>query len=381
MRIINRIRAVMWALLLLALLAGCRTAGLQQPGVEYAHLEEATPWSIYVVAFDLARPDLALLATVGAGVNGSETVGEMVALLPRAAGVPIAAINGDYFEYLTEPRYRGTLQGMTLLEGELAGGPAGTTFWLDDQRRPHLGSVRSQFTLTWPDGATTPFGLNCSTSDYKSEVRAPNVVLFTPAFGPSTCTEGGRELVLEPVEQAAWLPLRPNAVLRARVREVRTAGNTPIPAGAMVVSIARKADATAPAVQPDDLLTIDTALAPNLAGARTAISGDPLLLVNGELVPGLDNTNRHPRTAVGFAGSRCVLAVVDGRKPGVSVGMSHRELAELMKRLGCTDALNLDGGGSSTFWYDGQTVNAPSDGKPRPVGNGLVLVRTATGGK
>jgi len=66
---------------------------------------------------------------------------------------------------------------------------------------------------------------------------------------------------------------------------------------------------------------------------------------------------------------------VDGRQPGTAVGMSHHELAEFMMRLGCTDALNMDGGGSSTLWYDGKVINQPSDGVPRAVGNALVLIR------
>jgi exopolysaccharide biosynthesis protein len=59
----------------------------------------------------------------------------------------------------------------------------------------------------------------------------------------------------------------------------------------------------------------------------------------------------------------------------MAAGMSHHELAGLMQRLGCTDALNLDGGGSSTLWYEGRVMNQPSDGAPRPVGNALVLMR------
>jgi exopolysaccharide biosynthesis protein len=59
----------------------------------------------------------------------------------------------------------------------------------------------------------------------------------------------------------------------------------------------------------------------------------------------------------------------------MAAGMSHHELAGLMQRLGCTDALNLDGGGSSTLWYEGRVMNQPSDGAPRSVGNALVLMR------
>ena len=83
---------------------------------------------------------------------------------------------------------------------------------------------------------------------------------------------------------------------------------------------------------------------------------------------------RHPRTAVGFdaSGRWLYLVVVDGRQPGYSVGMTARELTDLMVRLGATSALNLDGGGSSILLvaqHDGslQIVNKPSGGSPRPV--------------
>lgn len=63
-----------------------------------------------------------------------------------------------------------------------------------------------------------------------------------------------------------------------------------------------------------------------------------------------------------------------GRQKGLSDGMTFHELAELARRLGCTEALNLDGGGSSTLWLGGQVMNSPSDGRERLVANALLLV-------
>ncbi|HEU4752525.1 MAG TPA: phosphodiester glycosidase family protein, partial [Armatimonadota bacterium] len=89
---------------------------------------------------------------------------------------------------------------------------------------------------------------------------------------------------------------------------------------------------------------------------------------------------RHPRTAVGFNGRKLYLFVTDGRQPGYSIGMSLPEVAQVMKELGCTDALNMDGGGSSTLWVRGSVVNRPSDGKERAVANGLLVFSTAPQG-
>ena len=53
--------------------------------------------------------------------------------------------------------------------------------------------------------------------------------------------------------------------------------------------------------------------------------------------------------------------------------MSLAELATHLLRMGCTDALNLDGGGSSTLWARGQVMNTPCEGSERPMGNALLI--------
>lgn len=106
---------------------------------------------------------------------------------------------------------------------------------------------------------------------------------------------------------------------------------------------------------------------------KQAVSGFGSLLSQGKFTTAPSDV-RHPRTAVGLdeSGRYLTLAVVDGRQEGISEGMSEYELAELMKSLGCWDALNLDGGGSSILVRDiasetPQIVNIPSGGKARPI--------------
>ena len=96
---------------------------------------------------------------------------------------------------------------------------------------------------------------------------------------------------------------------------------------------------------------------------------------------------RHPRTAVGLTRDRreLIVVVVDGRQPGWSIGMTLVELGALMRELGAHDAVNLDGGGSSSFVYKPAgapaITNRPSDGDWRSVGNhlGIVLSAAAAG--
>ena len=90
--------------------------------------------------------------------------------------------------------------------------------------------------------------------------------------------------------------------------------------------------------------------------------------------------NRHPRTMIGTAADNTIwLVTVDGRQPELSVGMTLVELRALAHRLGLVNALNLDGGGSTTMWVQGQVVNRPSDPTgPRKVSDAL-LVHRVTG--
>ncbi|MCF6277139.1 MAG: phosphodiester glycosidase family protein [Anaerolineales bacterium] len=112
-----------------------------------------------------------------------------------------------------------------------------------------------------------------------------------------------------------------------------------------------------------------------------AISGDRMLIENGEAVEGLPDDYRMPRTAIGmdFGPDRLVIVVVDGRQPFYSRGATLAELADLLLEYGVYEAMNLDGGGSSTLVTEGlfgpNMLNSPIDsyipGRERPVANHL----------
>lgn len=117
------------------------------------------------------------------------------------------------------------------------------------------------------------------------------------------------------------------------------------------------------------------------AAVLEAVGGFPVLLRDGaavlaeQTVGASFSTARHPRTAIGWTpDDRLLLVVVDGRQPEWSAGMSLDEMTWLFRSLGASDALNLDGGGSTAMVVGGTVVNRPSDREgERAVGNALAL--------
>ncbi|SIS11204.1 phosphodiester glycosidase family protein [Microbacterium sp. RURRCA19A] len=114
------------------------------------------------------------------------------------------------------------------------------------------------------------------------------------------------------------------------------------------------------------------------AGVWNTVSFGPAIVEDGTAVAGIDsveidtNVGNHsiqgdqPRTAIGVIGdNHLVFVVVDGRQEGYSEGATLPELAEILISLGATTGYNLDGGGSSTMYFNGSVVNSPSNGGER----------------
>lgn len=104
---------------------------------------------------------------------------------------------------------------------------------------------------------------------------------------------------------------------------------------------------------------------------KTAVGGGPVLVQNSEIkisnneemkFGGKAIDDKHPRTAIGYtADNKLVILVVQGRMPGIAEGASLTQLAQILKDLGCAEALNLDGGGSSCMLINGKETIQPSD--------------------
>ncbi len=327
------------------------------------------PWSIHVVKVKRSCRDLAFCTTLGKGkIIGMGTVSEQLETLPPLVGQPLAAINGDF--YSRSERYQGRPRDVQIRLGELVSSPAGhTSFWLDPQGNPHMTNVTSRLHVIWPDAKTTPIGLNEEREDGAA-------VLYTTAVGASTRTEGGVELILEAATNSAWLPLRVGKGYTARVKAVRNSGDTPVEQATMVLSLGSSLVSKLPAVRAGDTVQVITDTIPDLTGVEIAIGGGPALVHEGQAMKwnGVIHL-RHPRTALGWDKEWIYLVEVDGRQSGLSVGMTLAELADYMIKIGCQEAMNLDGGGSATVWALGKVRNNPSEGQERPSPNALVVVR------
>jgi exopolysaccharide biosynthesis protein len=118
------------------------------------------------------------------------------------------------------------------------------------------------------------------------------------------------------------------------------------------------------------------------SGIVSALGAGPRLLKNGQVFVAQEGfrsdvrNGRSPRTAFGIdKQGRYMLLVVDGRRPGYSGGLTLTELAYILQKHGAVDAMNLDGGGSTTLTVRNRLLNRPSDGYERAVANALLITR------
>lgn len=344
------------------------------PGVAFgSEVVAKVPWAIHVVRVDRAAGYALKSIHAQNAALGLVSLSKQLAALPAGFGQPLAALNGDFYQ--RDRRYAGDPRGLQILNGELISAPVGgPCLWIDGAGQPHLDTVASKATVTWPGGVTTPIGLN-------QDRKAGKAVLYTAALGATTGTTGGREFLLQPTPPLGRFSL--DTKWPAKITAVNEAGNSPLPSGNVVLSIAPELAASLPLPPPDATVQINLGSSPELPGAVEAVSGGPILLHKGKrqkIDPGENESyvatsmvERHPRSAVAWNDRYYYLVEVDGRQRA-SAGMTLDELEKYLIGLDCLEALNLDGGGSATLWAGGSVRNHPCDGYERPIANAIVVV-------
>jgi hypothetical protein len=215
-----------------------------------------------------------------------------------------------------------------------------------------------------------------------------SIILYTHHYGARTPgTSGVMEIVVE--TQNDWpLRIRPwTNYVSGTAMEIKknSTGLTPIPFDCIVIVVSGSfiddVEAKIPSVGTEVRFSLETKDTSGLDWTNLYCGIGPMwgvMVRNGvkssSTSPGFI-TDIHPRTAVAFNASYIYFIVVDGRSIRSS-GMTLSALADFcMSELGATDAVNNDGGGSSTMWVDGVVKNAPSDGSPRAVANGLMMIQ------
>lgn len=193
-----------------------------------------------------------------------------------------------------------------------------------------------------------------------------NTILYTPALGTKTSNHSrGTEVII-------W---------QGRVAEIKkNVGAMTVPENGYIYSLGPESGVDLSGIMLGDPVVLRYEFIPHDVNSNTTIhdvawgemdtilGGTPVLVSNGKIVENfyIDETSRkfidlpHARTAIGLlADGTWVMAVVDGGNPFHSYGMSIPELASFMKELGVVNAINLDGGSSSTFYYQGFLRNFP----------------------
>jgi hypothetical protein len=328
------------------------------------------PWSTYVLKIARTNSSFAFTTTLGNGDEfGMAVVSDQVRALDSRRGEPVAAINGDFYDF--DRDRTGIPRDLQIRGGEMVTGPAGhDCFWLDSAGQPHSTNLQSRFQIRFPDGTALPFRLN-------NRRARSSAVVFTRTIGDSTGTYSALEAVLERAEPGKdpWLPLQPCRTYKCKIRQVNERGNSRMTADTMVLSFNSRIARSAPQLAAGMILEISTEIFPMLDNVKIAVGGGPTLVRAGKAMQWNGYQRRHPRTAIGWNRDFYYFVEVDGRQLE-SVGMTFPEIANYMKKLGCDEAMNLDGGGSSTFWIFGNVMNHPSEGWERPSPNAIVLVKT-----
>ncbi len=344
--------------------------------VLFQEVSQNPPLAIQGLRISPAR-GVRFLSVIGSDVvtNNSITRGRETTSRASWRYRALGAINADFFSPDGDPL------GLKIVGGEIV-----SETYPD---RPGIGFLpNGQVVMGAPAldaDITRPDGVKAQLQGINRPVKPADMVLNTSYYGATAQSEAQGVVV---ILDALTRPLRAGTVATAIVREVREGSSGAIPpTGGVLIGTGAFADFLRP-LQPGDKIRIRIDFSgenvERWRQVQEAVAGGPWLVRNGRAVQveehdqgGFNRTTfterRHPRTAIGRTAQGEILWVtVDGRQPH-SQGASLPELAQIMVRLGAVEAINLDGGGSSTLVVHNLILNSPSDGPERPVANMLLV--------
>ena len=344
------------------------------PGIEHGQVESGStqePLRINVLRVDLKRTRIKLVRALDQGL-GVETVSSL-AKRHRAD----AAINGGFFR-LTGT-YRGESTGLLVIDGKLISESY--------NNRADVGFINEGastnviFGHLKYEGELSAGRSRHSVNGINRPVAADEMIVFTPEFHRTTLTNpDGVEVVV-----------RRNTVMAVS----DLTGSNQIPSDGFVISAVGNArDWIKRNVRRGSklrfnwkIISVESNETDQWRRTYSVLGAGPRLIKSGRIsVTHLQEqmsenfaTDRHPRTAIGkTADGKLLMVTVDGRQPKISVGMSLYSVAELLLELNAIDAINLDGGGSTTMVVKQKIVNRPSDqAGERPVSDAILVFSRA----
>jgi len=328
------------------------------------------PWQINVLEIDLTNPLIKIESVKASNkIYGIEKVSVMAKQNTFGNQIVVGAVNGDFYHA------GGIPTNLQVRNGQIITMPIErTVIAFDINNKPMMNTVSYSGKIFSGKNSYKINGVNTS--------RNNNLVLYNKFFGDSTSTNSnGREVLVQRINQ--WLV---NDTVNCVVKKIQIGiGSMLIPDTTYaVISTEGSAIEFTKHIRAGDTIKIVNSIKPAVSKIKEAIGGFVQVIKDGkdyvdqswikEKKPG-HALLRHPRTAIGFSkdSTKLFLITVDGRQEK-SVGMTLRELADLMLKLGVYQGLNLDGGGSTTMVVNNAVVNNPSGGVERAVGNGFLII-------
>ena len=344
---------------------------------------------LYVAEMSRNEPTLRFeVALANAQVLGKETVRSMANRRNQRGDRRVrVAVNGG-FGVLGDMRgYGGVLENLHIQDGELITQPTDTEACFGVTESGEFLSSPVQMEASIQIGTHT-LPLGCIN---QRRLDGCQVTLYTPRLGESTHTN--RRRGIEAIISGLPLPLKPNYAYPYHVERVSRDGNSVIPRdGAILWINARLKDPSVSQLSAGVSGTLKLTLSPpEWNQVQHAIGGRLRLLKDGKInetlvkmhneekqhTPGkrssVLNLSHEPRTALGYNADKLFLVVSDGRQPKYSTGLTLYELANILIELGATEAINLDGGSSSTFVVNDTVINKPSGQQERDVLNAVFI--------
>jgi len=300
--------------------------------------------------------------------QGRQTVVDMI-----AASSAVAGINADFFPANGDPLGAMVVDGRLLSSAAktrsvVAWGPAGFRF----------GYLQFAGAITWGEGEPVSiYGVN-------EECGANMAVLNTSAATFSVSREPALHVLIELEAE-----FTPNGEWQGVfVRFFSEINTLEIPDGHVALAVRGVPTERILELREGDEVTISLQhKGIDWEGVTHVAAGGPLLVKGSQkFIPFAEEgfnqrfaENRHPRSALGVSPAGDVwLVAVDGRQ-SMSDGATLDELAQVMIDLGCTDAINLDGGGSTTLAVAGLVLNRPSTGQQRAIANSILVIDESYG--